>query len=106
MSKFSGRCDLADVIDICGGFERFKEKKPIIYVGESEKPIKCEKIQDIIPYYPYIITSSVSGDGKNTYWLSSKSWVDIEENLYGHQTIHDYYRDKLRKEMEKHSQNV
>lgn len=103
MSKFSGRCDLADVIDICGGFEKFKKVTSVIYVGESDVPVKCEKIQDIIPYYPYIITSSISQNGKNVYWLSSKSWVDIEEKLYGHHTIHDCYREELKKEIEKYS---
>lgn len=93
MSLFSGKCDLYDGISILGGFQKFKERYPVIHIGE-DIVIKYEKPADLIRYYPHIIAVSC-GDYVR---ISSKSWVDIEEERYGHMPIHDYYRDKLREE--------
>lgn len=103
MSKYSGKFDCADLIDICGGFKEFMKRSPEIRISESKIPLKIEKIQDVIPYYPYVITLSISENGRTVYWLSSESWVDTEERECGHHAIHDCYREELAKEMEKYN---
>lgn len=52
-----------------------------IYVGDNEKPLKIEKLSDLIPYYPYIISSAYynNTERKSVICLSSESFVDKEE---------------------------
>lgn len=77
MSRFSGKCDLADTIDIHD--EKILNAK--IYVGNSNKPLQINEIKDLIPYYPHIIGAACfdNVDGKSVIHLSSESWVDHEE---------------------------
>lgn len=101
MSKFSGKCDLADIIDIYGGYDKIKEYE--IYVGDLEHPLIHNCLRDLVPYYPYI---EIIGYGnhetnKGTIILSKKSWVDIEEERYGHHIIYDMYRRYLAEEIKK-----
>lgn len=125
MSRFSGKCDFYDHLFMTteneeDAFEKFRGTKlyktkmnseflPIKDVSDFAKnwiPIQYESLNDLIPYYPYIITMSFcdNNDSDNsTIILSAKSWVDIEEDRYGHWNIHDYYRDVLSKEMERYS---
>lgn len=101
MSKFSGKCDFCDEIEICG-LDHIMNCD--VFVGESKIPLQIGCIEDCIPYYPYIVTTAgmdnVSKTG--TIRLSSRSWVDIEEERYGHMKMHDIFREELRKEMEAH----
>jgi hypothetical protein len=77
MSRYSGKCDLADTIDIHG--ERILNAK--IYVGLSNKPLQINAMKDLIPYYPHIIGAACfdNVEGKSVIHLSSESWVDHEE---------------------------
>lgn len=125
MSKFSGKCDFYDHLSMYGNdeeevFKKFQGTKlykmkpsaecvPVKAISDFSRnwiPIQYRSLQDLIPYYPYIISMSFcdkADSGNSTVILSSKSWVDIEEMRYGHWNIHDYYRDALRKEMERYS---
>lgn len=98
MSKFSGKCDFCDEIDIFGLENILKSK---VYVGSSDVPLVLRDRKDCIPYYPYIVCASFTTNGVGTIILSERSWVDIEEERYEHMTIHDRYRNELKKEMEK-----
>lgn len=98
MSRFSGKCDFFDKIEIFGLENILKSK---VYIGSEKEPLVLKNRKDCIPYYPYVIVSSFSTNGIGTFRLTSKSWVDIEEERYGHMSIHDYYRSELKKEMEK-----
>ena len=98
MSKFSGKCDFFDHIEIFGLDNVLKSN---IYVGLDEEPLILKSMKDCIPYYPYVIGASFTTNGIGTIRLSSKSWVDIEEERYGHMSIHDYYRNELKKELDK-----
>lgn len=81
------------------GLENILKSK--VYIGSEKKPLVLRDRKDCIPYYPYVIESSFTTNGIGTFRLTSKSWVDIEEERYGHMSIHDYYRSELKKEMEK-----
>lgn len=95
MSCFSGKCDLRDIIEIHGGFENFNGVQ--LFIGDKQHPLSYTSLKDLIPYYPYIEIA-----GSNTMMiLSEKSWVDIEEERYGKMQMHDIYRDRLKKEIQK-----
>ena len=75
MSKYSYKFDLCDWIDSAGGYQEFMDCGYTIYVGKAEEPLKIESLKDLIPYYPYIVSSVAGG----TIHLSSRSWIDMEE---------------------------
>lgn len=97
MSKFSGKCDLYDWIEIAGGYQEFMDCGYTIYVGKSEEPLKIESLKDLVPYYPYVISSVAGG----ILHLSSRSWVDMEEerclNNYLSAIIKNFNRCKRKK---------
>lgn len=77
MSKFSGKCDFYDSIEICG----FDFNKYEVYLGHGGEPLKFAREEDLIPYYPHIIGCSFTNntEKRSVIYLTSKSWVDIEE---------------------------
>lgn len=98
MSEFSGKCDFCDEIEIYG-LDRILNSK--IYIEGREKPLKLTCLADCVPYYPYVVVASCDLNFNLTIWLTSKSWVDIEEDRYGHFGCHDSYRQKLKEEIER-----
>lgn len=99
MSKFSGKFDFYDEIEIFGLDYILSAK---IYVDGKNEPLNLTCQKDCIPYYPYIV--SIASYSKNpVLHLTAKSWVDIEEEQYGHMRVHDLYRELLKEEMEKYS---
>ena len=106
MSRFSGKCDLCDIIEITGGFEEFKGTK--LFIGDYNHPLVYDSEKDLIPYYPYIEMMGFH-DNKNSknsvMILSEKSWIDIEEERYGKFSCHDYYRKMLEDELKKVSES-
>ena len=97
MSKFSGKCDFYDEIEIFG-LDRILTAK--VYIGDSDYPLSLKTYADCIPYFPHIITMSFTSENQTVIRLSEKSWVDIEEHRYGKMPIHDYYRQLLKEEKE------
>ena len=77
MSKYSGKCDMADTIAIHG--ERILNAK--IYTKNSNAPLQINDVKDLIPYYPYTIGSAYfdNTEGTSVIYLSAESWVDYEE---------------------------
>ena len=80
MSKWSGKCDMYDsLIEIRNYTLEELQNNVKIYVGKNTEPLHIEKMEDLIPYYGYIIGSAYYTDGNSVIHLSSESWVDIEE---------------------------
>ncbi len=77
MSKYSGKCDFADHVEVFG-LENVLNNSDI-YLGWNIIPLKmtCEK--DLVPYYPYLVIMSTYGGGRRIVRLSSISFVDEEE---------------------------
>lgn len=98
MSKFSGKCDFYDEIEIMG-LERIMNSS--VYVGDSEEPLNLTCLADCVPYYPHIVCIAYHDNVNSCSYirLSEKSWVDIEIERYGKFRIHDYYKEELRKEL-------
>lgn len=125
MSRFSGKCDFCDYLfmgadseeDAFGKFRGtklyiMKPSKYCVPVKEVEDfnknwtPIHYNSLVDLITYYPHIVVFSWCDNQdseKSIVVLSNESWVDTEEAQYGHWDIHDYYREQLRKEMDRYS---
>lgn len=63
------------------------------------KEIHFNTLLDLLPYYPYIVSSCCSSDGKQTVFISNISSVDEEENSAlqcgWKRTLTDYYRQQL-----------
>lgn len=100
MSRFSGKCDFYDEIEI-SGLECILNSK--VYVGNSSEPLKLTCLADCVPYYPYIISvAHFDSERKCAYIrLTDKPWPDIEEERYGNRLrMHDYYRQALQDELE------
>lgn len=106
MSKFSGKCDFYDMIQMCEGVDGLKSRYANVYVGYGDGQIKLD-LDDhasLVQYYPHIISASASSENDDgVIYLTAKSWVDIEEERYGHLKMHDYYRERLQQEMEKYN---
>lgn len=99
MSRFSGKCDFCDQIEIFGLDMILKSK---VYVGNSDIPLELKSLEDCIPYYPYVVSASFTDkEIGGVIYLTAKSWVDIEEERYGYMRMHDYYRNELKKVIEK-----
>lgn len=102
MSRFSGKCDFCDEIDIFGLDNILKSK---VFVGPSKEPLKLTCRKDCVPYYPYVVVASSSNNGVGVFFLTAKSWVDIEEEKYGKHPIFDCYREQLKEEIEMFEKN-
>lgn len=98
MSKFSGKCDFCDEIEIWG-LEHILNSE--VYVGKAQEPLHLTCLEDCIPYYPYVVSVAAHDNAKQRGYirLTEKSWVDLEEERYGHHAMHDYYRKALQEEL-------
>lgn len=98
MSRFSGKCDFYDEIEIFG-LEYVLNSK--VYIGDSQEPLKLTCLADCVPYYPHIICVAHHDNANNCGYirLTEKSWVDIEAERYGNLRVHDYYKKQLQEEM-------
>jgi len=61
--------------------------------------IHFDTLLDLIPYYPYIVTSACCDENKETVYISSKSYVDeeYEKHLQNgwESKIYEYYKKEL-----------
>ena len=106
MSRFSGKCDFYDHIEIFG---EEKVKNARIYIGNSQQPLNFNKMEDLIPYYPYIISIAAGDKNGEMIRLTSESYIDIMEKdslqFYLKQILCIYNRCK-RKKCEFNSEEV
>lgn len=78
MSKYSGKCDFYDHIEIHGVDTILASD---IYIGRNIIPLRFESEKDLIPYYPYLVAMAVYDKERNKpcIVLSNESFVDAEE---------------------------
>lgn len=84
ISRYSGKCDFRDTLEIHEYTLEELQNNVKIYVGNSGEPLHIEKMEDTIPYYPCIIGSAWfdNTERKAVIHLSSKSHVDNEEREF------------------------
>lgn len=99
MSKFSGKCDFCDIIEI-NGLENILKSQ--VCLSSSEAPLELHSIKDCIPYYQHIVIASSTTKGVGTYILTDKPWTQIERERSGNPNSHRFYDKELRKEMVKY----
>lgn len=80
MSRFSGKHDFYDRVASYYTLEEIQNNVKI-FIGKNDKPLKIEKMTDLIPYYPYLISLGAydNVDRKATVHLTSKSYIDLRE---------------------------
>ena len=93
MSKYSGKCDLYDILaiyDVLVDTDKFADDAMdtlsnwTIRVGYHGETLRIKSVKDIVPYFPFVETSGGYGNGKANITLTEKSWVDVEaERHYG-----------------------
>lgn len=89
ISRFSNKCDLKDTIDIFGAENIIANYK--IYICSHILPLEVNKQEDLIPYFPYLVTLMVSSQELGgEIRLSAKSYVDEEED-----EMLSYYLDEV-----------
>ena len=100
MSKFTGKCDFYDHIEIFGLENVLKSD---IYIGNKEHPIKVESEKDLVPYYPRLISISYCNrESSGIIVLTEKSWIDYKEEdflQWALDTIKKYRRSCVRKKI-------
>ena len=85
MCRWCGKCSFLDDLemhDVLDNDEKFEEWKAKTTIYIKDEPLHFETKEDLIPYYTHIIAMSVCSQEKNTIHLSSKSWLEIEEERY------------------------
>lgn len=96
MSVFSGKCDLYDGLIMIGemtnesDFSKLKIRKYTensylneqTFQFENLEDINVTCIKDLVPYYPFIESISCYNDGFRNIILSSRNFVDIEEESH------------------------
>lgn len=102
MSRFSGKCDFCDHIDIHGADSVLSSD---IYIGRNIIPLRFQTEKDLIPYYPHLITVSAYNKESNRshICLSEDSFVDREEEeilTYTLQHLLRYYNRCKRKHIQ------
>ena len=100
ISRYSGKCDLYDVLVDIREVTDFSKVK-IYAANNSIVPLRIDSQKDLMPYYPYIIGMHVSdGKGNMEVYLGRKSYVDNEEEeclTWDLDTLKQYYRRQKRK---------
>lgn len=82
MSRYSGKSDWCDTLEMYNYTLEEIQNNIKIYVGNNPEPLHVEKMSDLIVYYPYIISSAYyynDIERKAVIRLSSESFVDREE---------------------------
>lgn len=104
MSKFSGKCDLYDCIEI-HGVDHIMNCK--IYIKDSTKPLEINSLADLVPYYPYVpISMGMNNvDNTGTIRLTDRPYYEIEKEEFDKYGLKHYmyntYKKKLQEEIDR-----
>lgn len=85
MSKFSGKCDLCDMVEAihCNSVDEIQEfidnTQFYMWVNDRRVKINISSRKDLALYYPYLVSMSCHSDNKHTIVLSNDSFIDQEE---------------------------
>lgn len=90
MSKYSGKCDLYDSLEICGALVNGKPKtyfkndmSNITIYDTNHKKMNFERLKDLMPYFGYELASSAKSGNSYTFFLGKMSVPDkIEKDHY------------------------
>lgn len=102
MSMYSGKCDFGDWLFMINDDKPLEEvlANTKVYIGDNILPLKMETYKDALPYAPFLTTTLAHSDGKTVIRLSTRSYVDIEEEeflMYEMDAVKRRYRSLKRK---------
>lgn len=89
MSKYSGKCDFYDYIEI---HSLNKVLASNIYIGDNPVPLRISSQEDCIPYYAHLVILSGTTYGIGNVVLSSESYIDTEEKEHLNWILRDALR--------------
>lgn len=96
MSRYSGKCDFYDVIEIHGEDWIFNKFKFYVRTKQGNKNIRFAEKRDMMPFYPHIVTAMASSkETGGTLWLS-KYPFPYEEDLDYWKTMTSRFCGRLR----------
>ena len=95
MGRYSGKCDFSDSIDIHGVDNILKSTIKIRKENGSLIKLDLQNEKDLIPYYPYLVSSSGTSNGVGTFHLDGVPWIQREIERYGIGSLKWYYRKEL-----------
>lgn len=103
MSKWSGKCDVADHFWMSANTEEDVAKeieRTNFYIwGKNGRRFKLDihTVKDLVPYYPFLISAGVfNRDDRQTVILSGESFVDQEEREFIEWELRDMLREYKR----------
>lgn len=79
MSKYSGKCDFYDHIEIFGLDNVLASN---IYIGDNPVPLRIDSQKDCIPYYAHLVSMSATTNGVGHIVLSERSYIDVAEETH------------------------
>lgn len=82
MSKYCGKCDVYDTFVMIGERDDDYLKRSKFYIRDEsgkEHRVHIQNQTDLIPYYPYLVSSMGSDSESAVCFLSKESFVDTEE---------------------------
>lgn len=76
MSRYSGKCDVADMYD---DYTDEQLQNTDFYIGRNIVPLRIESQKDLAPYYPHLVCVSSRGNSRETCVITTDSFIDREE---------------------------
>lgn len=99
MSRYTGKCDFCDEIDIMGLDNILASK---VYLNGKEEPLCLKSYKDCVPYFTHIVSACGFTNRIGTVWLTDIPWLDICESRWNYP--YEYFNDlrlKLAEEFKK-----
>ena len=98
MSRWSGKCDVADHFWMRAETDEDVQKeidKTNFYMWINDRRVKLDihTVKDLVPYYPFLISMSVWDGEHGTVVLSKESFVDREEREFMEWNLRDAIKE-------------
>lgn len=93
MSKYSGKCDFADLIDIYGDDKIFNNFEIYLQLKKNSTLLKFGGKSDMIPFFPHIVTGMGSSDGCGAAFLSQYPYPYEKDRDYWNVTVARFKRE-------------
>jgi len=101
MSRFSGKYDIYDCMELDGGFEAFERRrngKLYKIVGNREVEIRFGKYKDLVKYFPYKPIDEFWVNGYAHTFIEANPYIDTTRIGDDNAIIFSQFEAELRKE--------
>ena len=101
MSRFSGKYDIYDCMELDGSFDEFKRRRngKIYQIADGkETEIKINNYKDIIKYFPYVPIDEYWVNGYQHTVVGNKSYIDIMKKENANMSIVEQFESEIENE--------